>query len=159
MSSTTRPTFANAVRSIPSISSAYQDGIQALSASEKSAVRIADTRSLAGSVDLDHALEQQYPNDARWDYGVGVSGASRDRVVWLEFHPANSHSVSEVVQKSKWLQKWLKADGAPLRDLSGEKLDLRWVPTGRVSIRRGSSEQRKLATAGVGFPSREVVLG
>jgi hypothetical protein len=49
-------------------------------------------------------------------------------------------------------------EGKPLQMLGGGKRDLRWVPTGRVAFPRGSRQHVRLATFGIGFPEREVVL-
>lgn len=68
-----------------------------------------------GSVDVDTVLSQQYPNDPRWDFVIGVQsmGAAHKELIWIEVHPASSDSISAVLAKLEWLKGWLKNNGGP----------------------------------------------
>ena len=154
----TRP-FSKAVLRIPEIANSFETGLQALRKSDRAAITANDPRTLVGSVDIDSALKSKYPHDNRWDYCIGITvGKTTDSVVWVEVHPANSHSVTDMVAKASWLFSWLKGPGKPLRDLAKDKPDLRWVPTGPVAFRRGGKQHVQLANAGISFPERRVVL-
>ena len=152
-------TLSNAIRKIPSLTGELKQGLQALRKSHRKVIVTEDPRKLSGSIDIDTALEPKYPNDHRWDYCIGVQGSQNsDSLVWVEFHPANSHSVSEMVAKAEWLKQWLKSAGKPLLALMKKKTDLRWVPTGPVAIRQGGKQGKILAQAGIKFPRRAIRL-
>jgi hypothetical protein len=151
--------FAAAVQAIPAIRDHLKPGLQALGRSESSKVVIADTRRLAGSVDIDGALKQIAPNDARWDYVVGVSQPpAPDLPTFIEFHPANSTSVREIIGKATWLKDWLRSDALPLLELAGGRPRLVWVATGRIAFRRGTKAERQLAQSGIRFPESRAEL-
>lgn len=151
--------LSDAIKKIPSLADNLKPGLQALRRNDRNAVSIEDSRKLSGSIDIDKALESEYPNENRWDYCIGVRRTTHsDSIVWVEVHPANSRSVSDMLAKAKWLKSWLTSSGKPLRVLCPGRLDLRWVPTGRVGFPRGSRQSKSLAQAGIGFPERRIVL-
>jgi hypothetical protein len=91
-------TFVEAVRRTPSIRDRWKSGLKALRKVDR--LRVSrDGRGLRGSVDIDSALRDLHPGDARWDYAVGVGRRSGDVVVWLEVHPASSLHVDEVLER------------------------------------------------------------
>lgn len=127
--------LADVIKKIPSLADNFKPGLQALRRNDRNAVSITDSRKLSGSIDIDKALESEYPNENRWDYCIGVRRTTHsDSLVWVEVHPANSSSVSAMLAKAKWLKSWLKSSGRPLTVLCPGRLDLRWVPTGRVGF-------------------------
>lgn len=149
--------FADTIATIPSLARHCKPGLQALRSSDRSSILTRDPRRLSGSVDIDTALEPVYPNSSRWDYCLGITlHSGSNAVIWIEVHPANAQSVRDMVAKSSWLMSWLHGPGKPLLILSSGKPDLRWVPTGRVAIRRGSKQHFQLAKAGIGFPERRI---
>ena len=151
--------FPGAVQATPAIRDHLKAGLQALRRGESNKVFIADTRRLVGSVDIDGALKQVAPNDARWDYVVGVSRPSASDVpTFIEFHPANSTSVREIIGKAIWLKEWLRSDALPLLELAGGRPRLVWIATGRIAFRRGSKAERQLAQSGIRFPEPKVEL-
>ena len=87
--------------------SAFRYGLHALG-NDSSKVQFASTRSLVGSVALDNALQARYPNDPRWDYGIGLKKSARESAVWIEVHPASTSEVTTVLNKLRWLKNWLK---------------------------------------------------
>lgn len=152
-------TFPGAIEKIPTLSRALKPGLQALRNRDRNSVLVGNSRILSGSVDIDQALKETRPRESRWDYCIGVKhGRGSDSVVWIEVHPANSLSVSDMIAKARWLITWLGVEGKPLMELVDGRPDLRWVPTGRVAIRRGGKEHHQLAKAGIGFPQRQIVL-
>jgi hypothetical protein len=107
-------------------------------------------------VDIDAALKSDLPNDPRWDYAIGmIVDSKRDRIVWVEVHPASSSNVKEVLAKLRWLRDWLDSAAGTLA-----RLDRRivWVASGTVAILRGSPQARQLAIEGLKFPRSHVVL-
>lgn len=76
-------TFRDAVASTPEpVASAWQPGLQALG-SDSERVRCSNTRQLTGSIALDTVLQEQYPNEPRWDYGIGVRRSEREVALWM----------------------------------------------------------------------------
>ena len=140
-----KSSFQKAVEGTPDISTAYRSGLQALKRSDRSSVTVADTKHLDGSVDIDTAVKEKYPNDNRWDYAIGSSG----KVCYVEVHPAYTSEVSVVENKLRWLKIWLK-ENAPLLDAIPKATPaFVWAQTGKGAILPRSSQARKLATMGI----------
>ena len=78
-------TFSEAVSRTPSIRGHLKSGLKALRKGDRSRVSC-DGRRLRGSIDIDNALRYLYPNDARWDYAVGVHQSRQDFVVWFPLY-------------------------------------------------------------------------
>ena len=137
--------FQKAVEGTPDISTAYRSGLQALKRSDRGVFDVADTRLLDGSVDIDTAVKEKYPNENRWDYAIGYSG----KVCYVEVHPAYTSEVLAVENKLRWLKTWLK-EKAPLMDAIPKATPaFVWAQTGKGAILPRSSQARKLATMGI----------
>lgn len=137
--------FQKAVEGAPDISTAYRSGLQALKRSDRSAIVVADTRILDGSVDIDTAVQGKYPNENRWDYAIGYSG----KVCYVEVHPAYTSEVSVVENKLRWLKTWLK-EKAPLLEAIPKAIPgFVWAQTGKGAILPQSSQAKRLATLGI----------
>ena len=137
--------FQKAVEGTPDISTAYRSGLQALKRSDRSLITVSDPWILYGSVDIDTAVQEKYPNDNRWDYAIGSSG----KVCYVEVHPAYTSEVSVVENKLKWLKTWLK-EKAPLLDAIPKAIPaFVWAQTGKGAILPQSSQAKKLATWGI----------
>lgn len=140
-----KSSFQKAVEGTPDISTAYRSGLQALKRSDRGAIVVTDTRLLDGSVDVDTAVQEKYPNDNRWDYAIGYSG----KVCYVEVHPAYTSEVSTIEKKLRWLKTWLK-EKAPLLDAIPKATPaFVWAQTGKGGILPRSSQARKLATMGI----------
>src|ERR1035438_9784796 len=142
-------TFPAAVNRTAAIRDHLKGGLRALKKADGSRVSCSGGL-LRGSVDLDHALRNLAPNEARWDYAIGVKKTrQQDAVVWLEVHPASSLHVDEMLDKLRWLRQWLGTSAPAL-----ERLPRRfcWVSTGTVSFGRGSPQAKKVALAGLRHP-------
>ena len=152
-------TLSAAIKQIPHLTGKLKQGLQALRKNHRDAILPKKSRKLSGSIDIDKALKSEHPHDHRWDYCIGVrKRQNTDSLVWVEFHPANSHSVSDMLAKATWLKQWLAGPGKPLQGLMKTKTDLRWVPTGPVAIRQASKQSKILAQAGISFPKRRIKL-
>ena len=134
-------------------------GLQALTTADKRRISCAKPRQLTGSVHVDEALRNIYPNEHRWDYAIGLRLTNeRDRVFWVEVHPANSRHVGEVVNKATWLRQWLRNNAPQLNRMTQNHPVLFWVSTGRISLPKGSPQARRLAEVGVAFPKRRLAV-
>ncbi|MGQ9589560.1 MAG: hypothetical protein ACUVYA_04615 [Planctomycetota bacterium] len=152
-------TFSRAVGSVPALGGAYRRGLGALRKRDRRRVRSRDTRSLAGSVDLDEALRESQPNAERWDYGIGYREGSDEHAIWVEVHAADSHHVGKVIAKARWLKRWLDDNARELLRMTRPRDGFVWVASGRVGLPQGSPEARELAEAGASFPRTELELG
>lgn len=109
-----------------------------------------DTRLLYGSVDIDKATRDRYPQASRWDYVVCYHGA----LYFIELHPASTSNVREVLNKLKWLKDWLKD-----KDRLGQaKKSYHWIATDGVHIHPESREAKQLAIKGL-KPEKRLKLG
>lgn len=130
--------FKAAVEATPDITFGYCNGLQAFK-SNSSLLKVANTRKLLGSVDIDDATKNLYPQDARWDYAVGYE----DNAYFVEVHPANTSNVAEMAKKAKWLETWLKDKAGELAKIRDG--NLLWIPSGKVAILKSSPQYRSLA--------------
>ena len=148
--------FRSAVAGTAALRDAYRAGLQALKSVDRARIRCANPRNLTGSVDLDSALAQSHPNEARWDYGIGIhKGQDGDIVVWVEVHPATSRGAEEVCRKRSWLTQWLESS-APL--LSRMARRYVWVASGKVVLPPNSPQRRRIAADGIHFAGRRYDL-
>jgi hypothetical protein len=98
-----------------------------------------------------------FPNDPRWDYGIGVrSPRAGERIVWVEVHSASSSHVHAVLSKLAWLKKWLATSAPLLAEFRGE---FWWVATGSVAIQPGSPQRKKLASQGLRLCGGRLEIG
>ena len=145
-----KDTFKKAIEDIKELCGAYREGLQALNKDCKDNVEATDTRLLYGSVDIDKATRDRYPQASRWDYVVCYHGA---RYV-IELHPASTSNVREVLNKLKWLKDWLKD-----KDRLGQaKKSYHWIATDGVHIHPESREAKQLAIKGL-KPEKRLKLG
>jgi hypothetical protein len=141
--------FKIAVEDTPQISTGYRSGLQALESKDRKYIACDDTRVIVGSVDLDKHTKATYPEDPRWDYGIGIEiDSSDDRIVWLEVHPASTGKVDEVIKKHAWLKKWLTDSGSDLKRMLARYV---WVASGKVAIAHHARQVKRLASMGILF--------
>ena len=136
--------FCTAVESIPGMPNDHcREGLQALKRVHRKVIRMDKHVTLTGSVDLDDALREQFPEEPRWDYGIGFRKGSREKAVWLEVHPAgNAKDVRAVLQKAQWLDD--KLNHVPeLREMS--RRPYCWVASGKSTITKSTTARRLLA--------------
>ncbi len=97
--------FEQAVKQTPDVENAYRPGLGAIPTHNRRRMSCAQTSKLAGSINLDAAVTTRYPNDARWDYGIGFAvNKQNDRMIWVEVHPASTSNVKEIISKLNWLK-------------------------------------------------------
>lgn len=131
--------FKNAVSECDEIRNVFKSGLSALGRNSASVI-VEDTNQLNGSVDIDSAVKEIRPNDARWDYTFGYKG----NAYFLEVHPADTKNVDEMIKKVKWLKDWLTSVAPDLKHLHKCGV-FHWIPSGRVNILPSSSQHRKIA--------------
>jgi hypothetical protein len=141
--------FKQAVESTSELSDKYREGLQALERKDKKYIECADPRIIVGSIDLDEALRKDYPQDPRWDYGIGAEiDTNDDRIVWLEVHPASTATVTAVIAKQVWLKKWLQESAHELKRMPARYV---WVASGKVAIVQHANQVKRLASLGIVF--------
>lgn len=133
--------FKEAVRETPLLKEHLKLGLRALG-SNSSKIRPKDSQKCEGSVDIDSAVRDRYPNSSRWDYALGYDRKTH----FVEVHTAKTDEVSSVLKKLQWLKDFLIQD-AP--DLNKEPKAFHWVASGRVSILPNSHQARQLAKQGI----------
>lgn len=144
--------FRSAVAGTAALRDAYCDGLRALKNVDRARICCSTARNLTGSVDLEGALASSHPNDARWDYGIGIHQTQHaELVVWVEVHPATSRGAGEVRRKWLWLTQWLRSS-APL--LNGMTARYVWVASGKVALPQNSPQRKRLAADGIRFEGR-----
>ncbi|WP_288470483.1 hypothetical protein [uncultured Porphyromonas sp.] len=143
-------TFKKAIEGVKELCGAYRKGLQALNKDCKDKVEATYTRLLYGSVDIDKATKDKYPQDSRWDYVVCYHGA----LYFIELHPASTSNVKEVLDKLGWLKDWLE-DKA---ELGQAKKSYHWIATGCVNILPNSPQYKQLASKGL-LPKTKLKLG
>ena len=149
-------TFKAAVEATPEIQHAWNRGLQALRGRDRDCVQAGDTRRLSGSVDLDTTLRETYPQRARWDYAIGYRRNTGGEIVyWIEVHPANSGSVTEVLAKLNWLKPWLENNAPRLDELRKEFI---WISSGRTSFTNTSPQAKRMALQGLQCVGRRLSI-
>lgn len=150
--------FRKAVDRIDPLRGSYCEGLRALEARDRKRVTCSRQELLAGSVNLDKALlRRRSEGEPVWDYVLGLHKGKKTKVFWVEFHPADTSNVPEVLKKLEWLLKWLSNEARPLKRLDPDG-DFVWVASGRVRIRAGSPQARRLFAAGLRMPRERLDL-
>lgn len=135
-----------AVEQTSDVVDCFCKGLKAVKKEHRSKIHAVDTRKLTGSLDIDTSTAINYPNDNRWDYAIEHNGVT----YFLEFHPAATSNVSEIIGKKIWLKWWLK-NKAPLIDALKPTTQnaFHWIATGSVKILPNSKHHKQLALAGL----------
>ena len=147
--------FKQGLETVPELRTAYRIGLGAIKAGHRDRIVCADTRKLAGSVDLDSTLGASLPNDPRWDYGIGIRDTQEaDRIHWIEVHPALDGDVKDILKKHDWLKAWLTRRAPDLLKMTASVKGYAWVATKRIGFRQGSPKAKQLAVHGISFPCK-----
>ena len=137
--------FKKAIEETPDLKNSWCAGLQALSGADREHVAAEDTHRLTGSVNVDAALQEKFPNDNRWDYAVGhqPSNLKGEMVYWIEIHPASSGEVKALLAKLEWLQGWLRSSAPKLHGMRrafigfpAARPHLRYRPLNRSDLHR-----------------------
>lgn len=146
-------TFEDAVGQAEGLEEAWREGLGALRRADKERINAADTRRLAGSVDVDTAFEKKFPEAPRWDYGIGYRPANlkEDVAYWVEIHPASAGDIKQVLAKLAWLKSWLSEHAVELNALRREFI---WVSSGKTSFTLTAPQQKRFALFGLRHTGR-----
>lgn len=131
--------FEQSVKATPDIENHFKPGLQALG-QYASCISASANRSLGGSVDIDSATTDIYPEDARWDYAIGY----KNQAYFIEIHPMYTSEVRRVLKKKEWLENWLVNKAPELLKIK-TKEPLIWIASKRFAILKNSREYRLLA--------------
>jgi hypothetical protein len=142
--------FQTAIDKTPLLKDHLKNGLQALG-SNSSKVKPPDTRKCEGSVNIDDAIERQFPSSNRWDYAVGYNG----RTYFIEVHPADTSEVKTVLEKLTWLKSFM-VKNAP--ELNKEPKSFHWISSGGVHILPNSPQAKRLALSGIRSPVKQLTL-
>lgn len=135
--------FEEAIRSIPALKDGYKTGLGALGVNSYK-VEVKNPRLLDGSIDVDKATVNLYPEDSRWDYAIGY----KNEVYYMEVHPACTSEVGTVIAKKKWLMQWIKNEASALGNLKQNSV-FYWIQTANNTILKNSRQERLLAQNGI----------
>ena len=157
-------TFKNAVASAATpLKQAFKHGKQALGSHAGLVTCTANTR-ITGSVEVDNTLRRQYPNENRWDYGLGYSppGSEKEFAVWIEVHSAYTSEVSVVLRKLSWLKIYLATNASELWAMTPQAgkpcVGFVWIATNGNHILPNTSQARQLALSAIGKPVSRLQL-
>ena len=152
---TTNPTpLSRAVDRTPDVAGCYSLGIQAVKGEYRSKIKTYNPRLLTGSIDIDSATQSHYPDASRWDYGIEYN----DETYFVEFHPASTTNVEEMIEKKSWLDRWLHERAPHIKALMPVKNKAyHWIATGSIKILSGSRHSRKLSAIGL-LPKKIMVF-
>ena len=151
---TEKTPLENAIELTPDVTGHFKKGIQAVKNEYRSIISATDSRKLTGSVDIDSATSKLYPNDNRWDNAIEYN----NETFFVEFHPASTSNVDELLKKQSWIKDWLKSHAPKIDALKAKNGNaFNWIATGRISILKGSRQHRQLATAGL-LPQKRLLF-
>jgi len=130
---------------------AVEDGLLAVKAGDKEFIDPSVRATFADSLDLDAALQAEYPQDNRWDYLLGHQ-PSRS-VVGIEPHSAKQREVSTVIAKRRAAQEHLRVHLKP-----GQRVATwLWVASGKVQFADTEKIRLRLDQEGVAFVGTRVL--
>lgn len=133
--------LAKAAYKTPDIKGHFCKGLSAVKGSERLKFVVPDTYQLTGSIDIDGATIEIYPEDNRWDYAVEYAGET----FFIEVHPCSTSDVSKMIDKLTWLKWWLKNKAPKIDALKSRNKPYHWIATGSVGILKGSKYDKMLA--------------
>ena len=136
-------TFKEAVEQTPQISESYKAGLLAFG-DYSSKVVVPDNRLLGGSVDIDAATVELYPNDNRWDYVFDYNGEA----FFIEVHTASTSETSTVLRKLEWLKVWLREQAPMLEKLKSKVIPpFYWVQSKQYALPTHTPQYRNAVSA------------
>lgn len=136
-------TFKEAVEQTPQVSGAYKTGLLAFG-DYSSKVIVPDNRLLGGSIDIDAATMENYPNNNRWDYAFDYN----EETFFIEVHTASTSETSTVLRKLGWLKVWLCEQAPKIDQLKSSKIPpFYWVQYKQYALPAHTPQYRKAVSA------------
>tara|TARA_R110001583_G_scaffold177452_4_gene332684 strand:- start:307 stop:750 length:444 start_codon:yes stop_codon:yes gene_type:complete len=128
----------------------FKKGLQAFKATDRSLIKLENSRLCHGSADIDSSLAAQQPQASRWDYVI----AHNQKLHFVEIHPAHTSEVSQIKKKKDWLIAWLNSAELGTLDVNRR---FHWVASGKIAITRNSKQARAAAQMGL-VPVRQLAI-
>jgi hypothetical protein len=135
--------FENNVAAIPAINRCYKRGLQSLGTDSVKVV-LKHPRKCEGSVNLDDCLKAALPNENRWDYMFSY----KDKVYFVEVHPAQTSEVRLMLRKLGWLKNWLQTQAPSIERQKAPNAFI-WIASGRTAILPTSPQYRLVIQKGL----------
>lgn len=137
----TQTPLEKATEETPDVKGHFCKGLGAIKGNERDRFIAPDPRKLTGSLDIDKATRDRYPEANRWDYAVEYN----DETFFVEVHPCSTSDVSKMIDKLTWLKGWLKTKAPQIDALKSKNQPYHWIATSGVGILPNSSYAKKLA--------------
>lgn len=146
--------FSADVKATPHLEGALCKGLGALSTIHRVRVTVGASPRLLGSVNVDAALQASQPNAARWDYVVGQKQGNKERLHWIEVHPASgTGNIGEMEAKLNWLAAWMRTT-----PLASYPRQIVWIASGKSAFNSRHPLLRNLAIRGLRFAGSHLAL-
>lgn len=122
--------FRMAVEATPDVVKGFCEGLKAFG-EYKIKIKVPDTKKINGSLDIDAATKDIYPEDNRWDYALCYDG----EVFYIEIHPATTGEVTKMIKKLQWLKKWLYTKAPKINKLTTKnRQPFYWIQSSKCAI-------------------------
>ena len=125
-----------------------QDGLGALEKAHRALIAQDVGIQIGDSLNLDTAMQPDFPNDHRWDYLLGHSG----KVLGLEPHSAKDDQISTVIDKRKAARDHLNTHLKPGAQVHAWF----WVASNRVEFADTERTTRRLDQGGIRFVGKQL---
>ena len=141
---------ANGLDAGSSLQDSVCDGIQAVRNADRDSMDTNIRTDFVDSLDLDTALQEQFPDKPRWDYLLGHSPSAM--LIGLEPHSARQDQITKVIKKKEAAEEQLRGhlkQGARIADWL-------WVASGNVHFPPTGKAKLRLDQKGIRFVGRRV---
>lgn len=142
--------FQEAIENTEEVKNGFCVGKQAIKSIDRSKVVETNNNKVQGSLDIDTQVKALYPSDPRWDYALSYD----DKIYYFEVHSAETSEIDKVINKVKWLKRWLKTQAPRINNLPKAEHPYIWVQSGRFAILPTAREKMKLSLSGITTANR-----
>lgn len=137
-------TFKKAVEKTPDVEKGYKRGLDAINEVYLERIDVSHTKLLNGSVDIDTCTMRLYPCDNRWDYAISYN----QKVYFIEFHTTNVIEITTMLNKLKWIKRWLAKRAPDVKRLNVSKPYL-WIQSRGVAFLPTSPQYKLIIQNGL----------
>jgi hypothetical protein len=139
------PLLINALIPNSSLRPSVINGAGAIKRKDSQLFSVPGKQMISDSLDLDKAVELQYPNDNRWDYLFSLR--TLNKLVAVEPHTAKDDQISVVIEKKKKALIHIRGHFHPQHNIA----NWIWIPSKKVSFSRMENARRRLDKHGIEF--------
>lgn len=133
-------TFKQAVQNTPDVSDKYCAGLGAFGRYAIK-IRVPNPSKIEGSLDIDSATKDIYPEENRWDYAMCYDG----EVFYIEIHPATTTEIAKMIKKLEWIKRWLSLKAPKINKLTTKtKNPYHWVQSANFDIPKHTLQYKAL---------------